>query len=79
VSTRCERRLWSYDDSEYPCWIVLEDKVSNVGVAYCEHGFGPKAPWGLLGLTDNHLHMGDDSAWFPSLEQAVRDMMPVRT
>ena len=75
VSPRCELRPWSYDQVDYPCWLVLEDKDSNVGIAYCEHGFGPKCPWGLLWLTGDYRHMGDDSAWFPTLERAVRDMI----
>src|SRR5438105_2570661 len=79
VSPRCEMRPWSYGNVDYPCWLVLEDKASNVGVGYCEYGFGPKCPWGLLWLTGTHLYMGDDSQWFPTLEQAVRDMTPVGT
>jgi hypothetical protein len=78
VAPRCELRLWSYAAVNLPCWLVLEDKELNVGVAYCEHGFGPKCPWGLLRLTGHRVHMGDDSQWFPTLEQAVRDMVPVR-
>ena len=77
ISPRCELRPWSYADADYPCWLVLEDKHSNVGVGFCEHGFGPKCPWGLLWLTGNHRHMGDDSAWFSSLEEAVQNMIPV--
>jgi hypothetical protein len=77
VSPRCELRPWSYSETEYPCWLVLENKDSNVGVAYCERGFGPKCPWGLLWLTGDHLYMGDDSQWFSTIEDAVRDMIPV--
>jgi len=77
VEPRCEKRPWSYSNTSYPCWIVLEDKDSNVGIAYCEQGFGPRCPWGLLWLSGQHLHMGDDSGWFPTLEQAIRDAAPL--
>jgi hypothetical protein len=64
VEPRRELRPWNYGaPGQYPCWIVL---------AYCAQGFGPRAPWGLLRLT-SHLSMGDDSGWFASLEEAVRD------
>jgi hypothetical protein len=74
IPPRVEARPWDYSGpGQYPCWFVLEDRDVNIGVAYCEHGFGPKAPWGLLWLTGRHQSMGDDSGWFISLENAVRD------
>jgi hypothetical protein len=76
VPTRCEQRPWDYgkEDEAYPCWIVLEHPESNTCIAYCEHGFAPRSPWGLLFIT-KHLNIGMDSAWFVSLEEAVRDSM----
>lgn len=71
IPPRVEVRSWDYGPHQYPCWFVLEDRAANIGVAYCEHGFGPKAPWGLLWLAGSRLSMGDDSEWFTSLEQAV--------
>ena len=56
----------------YPCWIVLEHRASNTGIAYCAYGFGPGDPWGLLFLGGPHLSMGMDSAWFVTLEDAFR-------
>jgi hypothetical protein len=43
-------RGWDYgtDDEAYPCWSLLEHKASNTGIAYCESGFGPGSPWGLV-------------------------------
>ena len=74
VPPRLETRPWDYDaHGEYPCWFVIEDRAANIGVAYCQHGFGPKAPWGLLWLTGRRLSMGDDSGWFTSLAGAVRE------
>jgi hypothetical protein len=74
IPPRLEARPWAYGAArEYPCWIVLEDRPANIGVAYCEHGFGPKTPWGLLWLTGRQQSMGDDSGWFTSLKDAVID------
>jgi len=65
-------RDWDYGKpgEQYLCWAVLNDSHSTTGIAYCESGFGPRAPWGLVWLgNDEHKHMsmGDDSGWFPSL------------
>lgn len=76
VPTRREERPWNYGkgDEAYPCWIVLDHPGSNTCIAYCEQGFGPRSPWGLL-FIKNHLSIGMDSGWFASLEEAVRDSM----
>jgi hypothetical protein len=60
-------RAWDYGapGEAYPCWVVLEEKSSNTGIAYCESGFGPAMPWGLLFLRgSDHMSMGMDSGWF---------------
>ena len=77
VLTRVEKREWDYSDSytEYPCYIVLEDKKSNTAVAYCEKGFGPVYPWGLIFIEGEVMSLGMDSGWFASLEEAVRNSM----
>jgi hypothetical protein len=63
-------RDWDYGEKgqQYVCWIVLEDHASKTGIAYCESGFGPKAPWGLIFLEGSS--MGMDSAWFTTFLQA---------
>lgn len=70
-------RDWDYGtpDQRYVCWTVLEHRPSNTGVAYCDAGFGPAHPWGLVFLSGPHMSMGMDSAWFASLEGAVRESM----
>lgn len=75
VEPRCELREWDYGElgEAYPCWIVLEHKDSNTGVAYCEQGFGPATPWGILFLSGPHMSIGADFSWFVSLEDAVRE------
>lgn len=60
-------RAWDYgaSDEAYPCWSVLEHPKSNTGIAYCEQGFGPASPWGLVFLTGTeHMSIGMDSGWY---------------
>jgi hypothetical protein len=71
------RRNWDYGSpgQTYVCWTVLEHPPSNTGVAYCEQGFGPDFPWGLVFLSGPYMSMGMDSNWYASLGQAVRESM----
>ena len=75
VTPRGERRAWDYGEpgTEYPCWIVAEHSPSNTAFAYCEQGFGPSFPWGLLWISGEHLSIGMDGAWYESLEEVVRE------
>src|SRR5262245_53639229 len=75
VAPRLESRPWDYGEpnQSFPCWVVLEHPSSNTGIAYCAQGFGPSSPWGLLFLSGEHIGMGMDSAWFASLEDALRN------
>src|SRR3546814_4621244 len=41
------------------------DVCSSDLIVYCESGFGPERPWGLVHLGGQHMSMGDDSGWFP--------------
>ena len=45
-------RGWDYGaiDEQYVCWTVLEHPASNTGIAFCEKGFGPSDPWGLVSI-----------------------------
>jgi hypothetical protein len=74
VPVRCELREWDYGEpgQTHPCWIVAEHSESNTAFAYCEFGFGPRYPWGLLSAHGQHMSMGMDSGWFTSLEEAFR-------
>jgi hypothetical protein len=66
-------REWDYGvlDQRFTCWTVLEYRP-NRGIAYCSQGFGPSDPWGLVSLSGPHMSIGMDSAWFVSLEDAMR-------
>lgn len=81
VEPRVELRDWDYGSpgQQYPCWIVLEDAPTDTAVAYCESGFGPKAPWGLFGLNGEpgqpKPSMGMDSAWMTSFLDVFFDSM----
>lgn len=77
VPIRCEQREWDYGAAgqTYPCWIFAEHAQSNTAFAYCEYGFGPSSPWGLLSIHGQHLSIGMDSGWFSTLEGAFRDSM----
>src|SRR5262249_17538203 len=61
-------RNWDYGEpgQQYPCWFVLKDAQSSGEIAYCEYGFGPRCPWGLVSSADEEQYrsMGMDSGWF---------------
>ena len=69
-------RDWDYGTpgEAYPCWAVLNHVASNSGIAYCEYGFGPRSPWGLVKLSGtSHMSIGMDSGWFVSFLEAYFD------
>jgi hypothetical protein len=68
-------RAWDYGmpSEHFTCWTVLEHRASNAGIAFCEKGFGPSYPWGLVFLTGPRVSIGMDSSWFASLEDAMRE------
>jgi len=73
-------RDWNYGakGQQHVCWILLEHHASGTGIAYCEDGFGPKTPWGLISLNSD-ASMGMDSGWFTTflrayLESAAADL-----
>jgi hypothetical protein len=60
---------WEYGEEgqTYPCWIVADLRPkSTFVVAYCEHGFGPEHPFGILDI--DLRSMGMDSQWYETLE-----------
>lgn len=77
VVPRREMREWDYGDpgQTFPCWIVLDHVPTNTCIAYCDNGFGPSSPWGLLFIAGDYLSMGMDSGWYSKLEDAFRESM----
>jgi hypothetical protein len=67
-------RDWDYgrEGEQFPCWSVLEHSASNTGIAYCENGFGPRSPWGLVSLESHQLAraIGMDCSWYTTFLQA---------
>ena len=63
-------RGWDYGTpgQSYPCWSILNHARSNTGIAYCEFGFGPRFPWGLVFLSDKSIGM--DAGWYGSFMEA---------
>jgi hypothetical protein len=66
---------WDYGEpgQQHPCWIVLKDAHSGGEIAYCEDGFGPRSPWGLITSVDGDRSMGMDSGWFTTFLDAFFD------
>ena len=67
---------WDYGkpDQTCVCWVVLEHRESETGIAYCEEGFGPAMPWGLMWLTGSpRLRIGMDSGWYDALEDVFKE------
>jgi hypothetical protein len=77
IAPRPILRSWDYGqpDQQFVCWQILEDPDVGTGIAFCEEGFGPNFPWGLvsLGESDTRSSMGMDSAWFPTFLDAYFD------
>jgi DUF2075 family protein len=72
IEPQMEYREWLYTpNTEYPCWVVATGNSAPVSLVYCEYGFGPTYPWGALLLGEDWgRHLGTDSQWFLSLDDA---------
>jgi len=77
VAPYAVERDWDYGKvgERYTCWTVLEHPPSNTAIAYCQQGFGPSSPWGLVFLSGEPMGIGMDSAWFSTLESALRESL----
>jgi hypothetical protein len=73
-------RDWDYgeEDEQYTCWSVLEHPQSATGIAFCDAGFGPGRPWGLVNLPHDAVppgSMGMDCSWFSRFLDAYFDSL----
>jgi len=72
-------REWTQEDEgqTYPCWTVFKHLPSNSGIAYCEHGFGPVMPWGIVELSGTAADMaiGMDFNWHFTLAEGWHNSM----
>ncbi len=47
-------------------FLVLDHSRSGTGIAYCLHGFGPAAPWGLIFTNrESPPSTGTSDGWYP--------------
>lgn len=74
VEPRVEEREWLYsrDPVRYPYWVVAESVEQKILLVYCEQGFGPSFPWGVLYTGDHPMDqtLGMDAQWNWYLEEA---------
>ncbi len=80
VSPRAVNLSWDYGapGQTYECWVVAEHGPSHTAIAYCEQGFGPADPWGLVTLDSPAPTIGMDSSWYSTLEDAFRQSRACR-
>jgi hypothetical protein len=69
---------WDYGPpgQQFEGWVVFDHEAeSDTLIVYCEHGFGPLSPWGLVFATPHQgrRSMGMDSGWFRSFMDAFWD------
>jgi hypothetical protein len=60
------RLAWDYGkpDETFDGWLVFDDREQRCGIAYCDEGFGPATPWGLVNTSEACPSMGMDCDWF---------------
>src|SRR5262249_49807042 len=59
---------WEYGvaGEAFEGFLVLEHPRSGTAIAYCQHGFGPAAPWGLISTRHGSPpSMGMSDGWCP--------------
>ena len=68
---------WDYGspNQQFNCWTVFHDRLNNTEIVFCEEGFGPSMPWGLVPADagDGRRSMGMDSGWFETFLEAWFD------
>ncbi len=62
------RLEWPYGEvgETFDAFLVLDHPQSGTGIAYCQQGFGPANPWGLIWTgRASSLTTGMDDGWYP--------------
>ena len=69
------RLAWDYGEpgETFDGWLVFENPEQRTGIVYCDQGFGPKRPWGLINTGETCPSMGMDSGWFDRFMDAYLD------
>ena len=67
VEPRFQALSWEYGalDATRLCCVVAEVGDGDRALVYCEDGFGPHDPWGIVSLSEGS--MGSDDQWYGSL------------
>ncbi|HEY2840193.1 MAG TPA: hypothetical protein VGJ26_13645 [Pirellulales bacterium] len=62
---------WGYGapDERFQCWLIGFSKDGKLRLVYCDQGFGPEYPWGIVGASQDW--MGMDCDWHVGLEHAA--------
>ncbi len=70
IEPRFQLRDWALGEpgARYRTWLVAQDRTSNIGLAYCEYGYGPERPWGYVSAS--FLSLGESAQWYSTLEEA---------
>lgn len=72
-------RDWDYGapGQQYPCWTIFEDHGRDLALVYCDEGFGPQTPWGMvwIGKSGRPPSMGMDTGWHPTFVEAFLDSL----
>jgi hypothetical protein len=82
IEPKSVMRGWDYGEPDqwFECWTVLDDTAgSETVISFCDQGFGPRMPWGLMWSRQNEAvptSMGMDSGWFSTLAEAFYDSPP---
>lgn len=69
------RLAWDYGKpgETFDGWLVFDDPEHRKGIAYCDQGFGPKNPWGIIITGETCPSMGMDCGWFRRFIDAYMD------
>jgi hypothetical protein len=69
------RLAWEYGKpgDTFDGWLVFDDPGNRTGIVYCDQGFGPKRPWGLITTGESCPSMGMDCGWFGRFIDAYLD------
>jgi hypothetical protein len=62
---------WGYGKpgERHQCWVVGHSRDGSQRLVYCDKGFGPSDPWGIVGVSEDW--MGMDCQWHVGLEHAA--------
>jgi hypothetical protein len=66
--------LWDYEPKKrIKTWLVYFNQREMIGIVFSQSGFGPKCPWGLVGLDENPPHAGMDCSWCYNLPSTIEN------